>query len=134
MLKKSYLQVENRSKIFYSQAFYLAAYPESSVIQYLWFNCIVSYNYNCTLLSGLNCIRGNRLIDIKFDEAILESTSLLNFQCLDSNCTETDCCKLILQCECFRSGFTVVPLCVTTHTQDTLKQTMQRLLPSSVTL
>ena len=134
MLKKSYLQVENRSKIFYSQAFYLAAYPESSVIQDLLFNCIVSYNYNCTLLSGLNCIRGNRLIDIKFDEAILESTSLLKFQWLDSNCTETRLLSLILQCQCFRSGFTVVHLYVTTPTQDTPRQTMQRLLRSSVTL
>ena len=122
MLKKSYLQVENRSKIFYSQAFYLAAYPESSVIQDLLFNCIVS------------CIRGNRLIDIKFREAIPESTRVLKFQWLDSNCTETRLLSLILQCECFRSGFTVVPLCVTTPTQDTPRQTMQRLLRSSVTL
>ena len=73
-VENCYLQVENHSKIFCLQVFYLAVCPESSVIQDLIFNCIVS------------CIRGNRLIDIKFHEAILESTSVLKFQCLDSNC------------------------------------------------
>ena len=49
-VENCYLQVENHSKIFCLQVFYLAVCPESSVIQDLIFNCIVSYNYNCFVL------------------------------------------------------------------------------------